>query len=424
MLCAESDAERDSWVDALVRYVSGSVDDGSDPAFGTSSAGSSALNVSQNQVARSSTSSSVTSPSEALPPQRAARRGISKDDITKISIPNGPIPSDISASPAVVSSEMGPGSDMRTGAIPIPESGHVARQAIGSLAPGSSHNVSLSSSVPTNVDTSSPNGTLPRASSELGHYPDMVSDNRSDARASTSSAGAYRPHRASYHPSLSTVKAGAGSTDSSPNSDAAPSQSGSNKVKTISGPLNGTPIPAGYKFGVKDTATNDSGNERERKAKSGRFWGFGKHGGPGQPTVAPRAVFGVAISDALAVAQIANLPAVVFRCIEYLEKKKADQEEGIYRLSGSSAAMKALKDRFNTGMIILLRGFHKKLMRVVEGDVDLLNAEEYWDPHAIAGLLKSYFRELPTSILTHDLHFRFLKVIGMRKCRSILLCFV
>ena len=62
-----------------------------------------------------------------------------------------------------------------------------------------------------------------------------------------------------------------------------------------------------------------------------------------------RAVFGVSIVDALGVAQIANLPAVVFRCIQYLEAKKAEQEEGIYRLSGSSAVIKSLKDRFNAG---------------------------------------------------------------------------
>jgi RalA-binding protein 1 len=46
------------------------------------------------------------------------------------------------------------------------------------------------------------------------------------------------------------------------------------------------------------------------------------------------------------------------------------------------------------------------------GDIDLLSGEEYWDPHAIAGLLKSYFRDLPSTILTHERHFRFLKVIG------------
>jgi len=49
------------------------------------------------------------------------------------------------------------------------------------------------------------------------------------------------------------------------------------------------------------------------------------------------------------VANIASLPAIVFRCIDYLEKMKADQEEGIYRLSGSSAVIKNLKDKFNAG---------------------------------------------------------------------------
>jgi RalA-binding protein 1 len=62
-----------------------------------------------------------------------------------------------------------------------------------------------------------------------------------------------------------------------------------------------------------------------------------------------RAVFGVALEDSLEVVQIASLPAVIFRCIEYLEAKKAEQEEGIYRLSGSSAVIKSLKDRFNAG---------------------------------------------------------------------------
>jgi RalA-binding protein 1 len=41
-----------------------------------------------------------------------------------------------------------------------------------------------------------------------------------------------------------------------------------------------------------------------------------------------------------------------------------------------------------------------------------LDSDEYWDPHAVAGLLKSFLRELPASILTRDLHLRFLAVIG------------
>jgi RalA-binding protein 1 len=68
-----------------------------------------------------------------------------------------------------------------------------------------------------------------------------------------------------------------------------------------------------------------------------------------QPAFANRSVFGMPLEESLEVAQIASLPAVIFRCIQYLEAKKADHEEGIYRLSGSSAVIKNLKDRFNSG---------------------------------------------------------------------------
>ena len=43
----------------------------------------------------------------------------------------------------------------------------------------------------------------------------------------------------------------------------------------------------------------------------------------------------------------------------------------------------------------------------------MLASDEYWDPHAIAGLLKSFLRELPASILTRELHLKFLAVIGL-----------
>jgi RalA-binding protein 1 len=68
--------------------------------------------------------------------------------------------------------------------------------------------------------------------------------------------------------------------------------------------------------------------------------------------MAPRAVFAVPLADSLDVAEICGLPAIVFRSIQYLEAKKADQEEGIYRLNGSSAVIKSLRDRFNTGAFL------------------------------------------------------------------------
>lgn len=131
--------------------------------------------------------------------------------------------------------------------------------------------------------------------------------------------------------------------------------------------------------------------ERDRKAKSGRFWpNFGR-----APEKVARPVFGVPLADSIAIASKANLPAVVFRCIEYLEAKHAEEEEGIYRLSGSSAVIKGLKDKFD-----------------MEGDVNLRQNDEHWDPHAIAGLLKTFLRDLPHSLLTRDLHQRFLAVMG------------
>jgi RalA-binding protein 1 len=52
------------------------------------------------------------------------------------------------------------------------------------------------------------------------------------------------------------------------------------------------------------------------------------------------------------------------------------------------------------------------LLLTAEGDVDLLEAD-IRDPHAVAGLLKTFLRELPSSLLTRDLHMLFLAVMGM-----------
>lgn len=91
-----------------------------------------------------------------------------------------------------------------------------------------------------------------------------------------------------------------------------------------------------------------------------------------------------------------ELPSVVYRCIEYLDAKNAVMEEGLYRLSGSAAVIKSLKQKFNK-----------------DGDVNLLAAKEEYDVHAIAGLLKMWLRELPTSVLTRERRMDFLHVIDL-----------
>ncbi len=59
-------------------------------------------------------------------------------------------------------------------------------------------------------------------------------------------------------------------------------------------------------------------------------------------------------------------------------------------------------------------GVHLRLIayKNPEGDVKLIEGDEYHDVHAVAGLLKLYLRELPISILTRDLQRNFLGVIG------------
>lgn len=192
---------------------------------------------------------------------------------------------------------------------------------------------------------------------------------------------------------------------------------------SISGPMNGAPIPTGFKFGGKDDAGSSSsssnaimtassgavssaGQGTTSQSASGegnkkRFWqrfGGGGHGSGNSvdKNAPPKKVFGVSLAESIAASNISEgleLPSVVYRCIEYLEKRNAASEEGIYRLSGSSAVIKSLKDRFNA-----------------LGDVDLLApTEPMHDPHAVAGLLKTFFRELPSSVLTSELHLDFMR---------------
>ena len=112
-----------------------------------------------------------------------------------------------------------------------------------------------------------------------------------------------------------------------------------------------------------------------------------------------RPVFGLPLTEAVEICSPQGvdvlLPAVVYRCIEYLRGKGAANEEGLFRLSGSNTVIRALKDRFNA-----------------EGDIDLL-AGEYYDVHAIASLFKTYLRELPSTILTRDLHSEFTGVLEL-----------
>ncbi|OCH91024.1 RhoGAP-domain-containing protein [Obba rivulosa] len=394
VLCAETDEERDSWVEELVRYVTGTY---SEEPVGMVQNGASPLTVNTQVQSQSQgqprSSSSSNPPSEAFSTPVRRTREIAKGAAVPISklapdATNAKLFQSTLAYPEELASSS-PAKSVPTATSPIDQA--LAAELLSSSLPTSSPLVGEDS------DSLAP--ITQRANSEMGHYADL--DSRGPLVSKQGGMSPEQQRKRAKRMSVNPLKATAiPERTPSPEKDSAlntPRVDAHGKVK-ISGPMNGTPIPAGYKFGGKDAPpaeSSASASDRREKAKSRTFWNFGRqHDKAAMPAIVPRAVFGVTLEESLDVAQIATLPAIVFRCIQYLEAKQAELEEGIYRLSGSSAVIKSLKDRFNA-----------------EGDVDILASDEYWDPHAIAGLLKTFLRELPASILTRELHLRFLSVI-------------
>jgi len=190
----------------------------------------------------------------------------------------------------------------------------------------------------------------------------------------------------------------------------------------ISGPMNGAPI-------TDESAWTSAQREEERRREEKRVkkrsvWGFLSKGSgrltpdiiqptaPPPPALLQHGLFGISLQDAVEITREMgmgiNVPSVVYRAIEYLEHMDAAKEEGIYRLSGSNSAIRMLKDKFNAGSLPL-----NTWINGIEGDVDLVNSKEYHDVHAVAGLLKLYLRELPSTVLTRDRHADFLHIVGM-----------
>ena len=191
----------------------------------------------------------------------------------------------------------------------------------------------------------------------------------------------------------------------------------SQPAKHISGPTNATVIQDAGAWGNKPP-TSPQTKDKEHKKRG--IWGFRDKGTSdvatahsnesstslaqqqhNERTGTGRPVFGAPLAEAVQYYPPRGvdicLPAVVYRCLEYLEAKDAASEEGIFRLSGSNVVIKALRERFNT-----------------EGDFDFRANGQYYDVHAVASLLKLYLRELPTTVLTRELHLDFLAVLGMQ----------
>lgn len=192
--------------------------------------------------------------------------------------------------------------------------------------------------------------------------------------------------------------------------------------KAISGPSNGVKIENAGAWGNKPQTAPPTTKEHRKRSN---FWGLRdrnpsdlstSHSNESSISLPQqqnseraanvRPCFGVPLAEAVEFSPPrgmpeVSLPAVVYRCLEYLEAHDAASEEGIFRLSGSSVVIKSLRDRFNT-----------------EGDFDFLADEQYYDVHAVASLLKLYLRELPSTVLTRELHLKFLAVLGKQQSVS------
>jgi RalA-binding protein 1 len=280
VLCAESDADRDSWVEILVRYVMGSYNDDPIPALGLSNATSEQAGPS---APRSSTSSVTTYDNSNPFNNRRHPARPSRDEVLKgSSLQTGSV--------ASLSDDIGESSPVKSiDPAPIDRQGpglsdaHVARKILerGQQPSNSLDAAQLSSSLPNSSPLdSSILGVAQRANSELGHYPDMRHRDLSPERHRR------RDHHGDSKPSQPTSNAAPSSTNSSANLEpraGSPEKLDANGKAKISGPIGGAPIPAGYKFGGKDAALDPSAaaaaNERRDKTKSRSFWGFGRPNG-------------------------------------------------------------------------------------------------------------------------------------------------
>ena len=92
-------------------------------------------------------------------------------------------------------------------------------------------------------------------------------------------------------------------------------------------------------------------------------------------------LFGVSLEEHLSSTNRV-ISVVIESCIAFLLDFM--EEEGLFRIPGSTSEVKRLKSGFETGIFDL--------------------TDRVRDPHAVAGTLKSYLRELPIPLLTHDLY--------------------
>jgi RalA-binding protein 1 len=118
------------------------------------------------------------------------------------------------------------------------------------------------------------NSASQRANSELGHYSDPNQRQNSPEWHRNRDA---HDGRKTFYSSLGTVAPSPTTIVPPPAPpERVPSPEKLDSKVKISGPMNGAPIPSGFKFGGFSSDATAASNDRREKAKSRSFWGFGK----------------------------------------------------------------------------------------------------------------------------------------------------
>lgn len=382
ILCAESDQERDEWVDAIVRNVRYDDD-------------SSSKQRTKKDKARKS-SKSDTSP-ENKEPSMDVGIALSNPTLTTMADGGGEQQQHILPNTMTAATDYGRCS-LDYPSLPIHP--HNNTQP---TTPQLAHRSSM-----VNFGTGSdPLGTPPRAPSpSLGSNNGRISE---DWQEDSSDKKKTKTNRMTFWGRKKTTTTT--TNDNPPNHHHPPQSSLSSpgsglQADTITPPPSTTTgtrtsiAPTGLR-GLLSRASSEA--DRQTIQQQQRSYNSNTANAKGTPqgdaSSGPNQVFGVPLEEAVRVSRAAEgyeLPSVVYRCIQYLDAKNAATEEGLYRLSGSSKVMKALQYEFNQ-----------------RGDIDLLASEEEYDVHAIAGLLKLWLRELPSNVLTRERYTDFLHVIDL-----------
>ena len=262
VLCADSDEERDSWVEELVRYVTGTYTEDQVAVVQTGPSPLAVGGSAQDLQAQPRSSTSTNGPNDVFGTP-SNRRDVGRGDP-----PNGrPYGNAYESTPSPVKSMSIPSPLERPSLdiAPMPNS-----------LPVTSPLVSEGPEVPAPLSQ--------RANSELGHYPDLRTPDQSRKKNN---------RRMSVNPLKQPIPERTPSPEKEPAMATTPKVDMHGKVKNIniSGPINGTPIPAGYKFGGKDEKPEPapSSSDRREKAKSRSFWqAFGRQHGKAPLSTGPR----------------------------------------------------------------------------------------------------------------------------------------